>query len=453
MPVLSDTEADSWRKGVGISSDSGGDEQGVNEEEAPAPVQANDRSGSWRRDETLESREEESSRHEKEDHYKSRKSSFATNLYIVSYLIFFSIWGTLARIGVQWLTFYPGAPVVISNLWANVAGTLLMGFLSEDQNLFRDAWGRAKKSRASDDKKELKDEEKAARKTAHGKVKKTIPLYIGLTVGFCGSFTSFSTFMRDAFFALANEVPTPNNHPGDDAAESATLPRNRAYSFTALLAIVFLTLGMSFSAFYLGAHVALAMQEPPLSLPFHFLRKVLDRLMVIMALGCWLGAIFMTIWPPDRLGGPLGLAGVLEHWRSEALFACCFAPVGCLIRYFASVKMNSLVPWFPIGTFAVNMFGTAILGTCYDLQHVNIGGTVGGSLLGCQALQGLEDGFCGSLTTVSTWLVELSSLKRRHAYLYGTTSVAIGFCLLVVIMGSVTWSIGFSAAICKVETS
>src|SRR5438034_4208652 len=35
-------------------------------------------------------------------------SSFATKLYTVSHLIFFSILGTLARIGLQALTHYPG---------------------------------------------------------------------------------------------------------------------------------------------------------------------------------------------------------------------------------------------------------------------------------------------------------------------------------------------------------
>lgn len=452
-PPDRETDCDSWHKGQ-TTSDSGGDEQGLNEEEAPAPIQGSDRSSSWRREDTLESREKKSSAKAAHDPYKTRKSTFATKLYTASYLIFFAIWGTLARLGVQWLTFYPGAPVVISNLWANFAGTLLMGYLAEDQSLFKDEWGRGKRSHDGKSQAKLNEEEKAARKSAHGKVKKTIPLYVGLTVGFCGSFTSFSTFMRDTFFALANEVATPVNHPTDRSHASETVPRNAGYDFTALVAIVLLTLGMTFFALYAGAELALALQRSTPALPFHFVRKILDRIMVFLGFGCWFGAIVMTIWPPDRLGGPDGvMRGTSEHWRSEALFACCFAPAGCLLRYWASVKLNSLIPWFPLGTFAVNMFGTAVLAMCYDLQHVSIGGTVGGTLLGCGALQGIEDGFCGALTTVSTWIVELHSLRKRHAYLYGAASILVGFCLTVVIMGSVAWTIGFSSAICKTETS
>jgi len=176
--------------------------------------------------------------------------------------------------------------------------------------------------------------------------------------------------------------------------------------------------------------------------------------MVFLGFGCWLGAIIITIVPPDRRGGPIARpSGVAGHWRSQALFACCFAPVGCLLRYQASVMLNSRVPWFPLGTFAANIFGTAMLAMSYDLQHTRIGGTVGGTLVGCQALQGIEDGFCGALTTISTWIVELQSLQRRHAYFYGGSSVVVAFCLMVVIMGSVSWTVGFSSAICVTETS
>ncbi|KAK3680177.1 hypothetical protein LTR78_000554 [Recurvomyces mirabilis] len=61
-----------------------------------------------------------------------------TELYTISYLIFFSILGTLARLGLQWLTFYPRAPIVTPVIWANFAGSMFMGFLAEDQGLFRD---------------------------------------------------------------------------------------------------------------------------------------------------------------------------------------------------------------------------------------------------------------------------------------------------------------------------
>ncbi len=48
---------------------------------------------------------------------------------------------------------------------------------------------------------------------------------------------------------------------------------------------------------------------------------------------------------------------------------------------------------------------------------------------------GIEDGFCGCLTTVSTWVAELAALRRRHAYIYGATSFLVALALMVAIMG------------------
>ena len=112
------------------------------------------------------------------------------------------------------------------------------------------------------------------------------------------------------------------------------------------------------------------------------------------------------------------------------------------------MKLNGIVKWFPVGTFAVNMFGVAVLSMCYDLQHVPLQVTIGGGHLGCQVLQGVQDGFCGCLTTVSTWILEMKSLRRRHGYFYGASSVLVGLALVVCIMGTVKWTVGFQAAPC-----
>lgn len=66
---------------------------------------------------------------------RQRVTRLATEFYTISYLILFSILGTLARLGLQALTFYPGAPVATGVLWANVAGSFIMGFLAQDPRL------------------------------------------------------------------------------------------------------------------------------------------------------------------------------------------------------------------------------------------------------------------------------------------------------------------------------
>ena len=62
-------------------------------------------------------------------------------MYTVSYLILFSILGTLARLGLQALAAFPGAPITTPIVWANFAGCLIMGFLAEDRKLFLEEWG------------------------------------------------------------------------------------------------------------------------------------------------------------------------------------------------------------------------------------------------------------------------------------------------------------------------
>lgn len=365
-----------------------------------------------------------------------RASRIATELYTVSYLIFFAIWGTLARLGLEALTFYPGAPVVFSELWANVAGTFVLGFLAEDRKLFHSEWG------IEDDKlPEPATRPSSDEKARHGKVKKTIPLYIGLATGFCGSFTSFSSFMRDVFLSLSNDLRAPIYHPSPSSSTS-TVPRHNGFSILAILSTIVITLSTCFCALKAGAHLSLLLARTTPTLPFRPTRRFIDPLFVLLGWGCWIGAAFMTIFPPASH----------DSWRSQALFAITFAPPGCLLRYYMSLYLNPYLPSFPLGTFAVNIFGSAVLAMSYDLQRVPLAwsGVVGGSVLGCQVLQGIEDGFCGCLTTVSTWIAEVEGIKRTgRKYIYGLASVAAGLGVMVVIMGSVRWGRGWGEVVCR----
>ena len=375
-------------------------------------------------------------------------SKLATEIYTISYLVFFSIMGTLSRLGLQALTFYPGAPVQTGVLWANVGGSLIMGFLSEDRKLFQEEWGTPISSnpvQANDREKSKTLHRSPSAAQRHATVKKTLPLYIGLATGFCGSFTSFSSFMRDCFFALSNALHVPISHPSTTPiSDTLNVHRNPGYSFMALLAVLIVTIGLSLGALQVGAHLALGLDPYTPSIPFLFSRKIVDRSVVFLALGCWFGAIFMAIWPPDRPRGPVGNASwALETWRSQALFALVFAPLGCLLRFYASLRLNGKIKSFPLGTFAVNIFGTMMEAIFLDLQRVPVGGMVG-----CQVLQGMSDGFCGCLTTVSTWVAELKGLRLRHAYFYGLMSVGVGLGLMVIITGSLQWTIGFQKVLC-----
>ena len=371
-------------------------------------------------------------------------SRLATQIYTISYLILFSILGTLARLGLRSLTSYPGMPVIFASIWPNFTGSLIMGFLAEDRKLFRfitpamqHRHRRHQRPLRLNHGGVLADQESdssvppppppdpATAKNAHAAAKKTIPLYIGLATGFCGSFTSFSAFVRDLFLAISNDL-TP------------TSARTGGYSLAAALAVLLTTLSLSVSALFVGAHLAIALNPITPSLPHLATRKLLDRLVVPLACAAWLAAVLLCVLPPDGSLDP-----ARQSWRGAATFALAFAPPGCLARFYASLRLNGRVASFPLGTFAVNVAGTAVLGVTWALAHVPVGGVIC-----CQVLQGVQDGFCGCLTTVSTWVAELAALRRRHAYVYGAVSVVVALGLLIAIMGGLRWRDGFAELQC-----
>ena len=100
-----------------------------------------------------------------------------------------------------------------------------------------------------------------------------------------------------------------------------------------------------------------------------------------------------------------------------ALLVALGAAVGAPLRYLTDLWVQSLhdsvMPW---GTFAVNVVGSFALGV--------VGGLAarGGVPAGVVALAGT--GFCGALTTFSTFGYETVALARQGAWWYAAANVA-----------------------------
>jgi fluoride exporter len=99
-----------------------------------------------------------------------------------------------------------------------------------------------------------------------------------------------------------------------------------------------------------------------------------------------------------------------------------------------------MVPSFPFGTFAANISATVILGTVILIQGRERAPM---KLISCNLLYGIDNGFCGCLSTISTFAVELDTLIRKHAYAYATASIAVGISIMVLMVGSSAWSEGY----------
>ncbi|KAK6512257.1 hypothetical protein TWF481_001147 [Arthrobotrys musiformis] len=382
---------------------------GVAEVDAPAPVQDETEDSlphrrSYLEDQRTEDRAEIAAQRPTPLTRKEQIDLLTT----VCWLIFFSIWGALARIGLSALTTYPGSPIA-GVIWANFAGCFVMGFMAEEIRFF--ASPPAQNGHTNGNGGELKQNTQEN----HWSVdKKGIPLYIGITTGFCGSLTSFSTWMRDSFWAMSN------THPAH--------PRHRGYNVEALLAQILATVALSVGGLKSGAHFALFLRPFIPTMPANF-RPHLDIFGMVLGPACWIGVVMMAIFIPK--------------WRGIVLFSGVFAPLGSLIRFLASKRLNPLLPSFPLGTFSVNVGGSILDAVFILLQSYS-----GVSFVGCEILQGLEDGLCGCLTTVSTWVVEVTTLRRSNAYRYGVASVLCGFASFVVILGTYTWDHGLDPRKC-----
>lgn len=125
-------------------------------------------------------------------------------------------------------------------------------------------------------------------------------------------------------------------------------------------------------------------------------------------------------------------------FRHQATAAMLFSFPGTLTRYTLSMKATPLLKLFPLGTFLANTSATALIGTFHILQRVHHLP----SQNACAILQGLMDGYCGCLSTISTFAVEIGVLTKRKAWIYVALSWVVSQLLLLVILGPSWWAGG-----------
>ncbi|KAL8279109.1 hypothetical protein RQP46_008567 [Phenoliferia psychrophenolica] len=220
-----------------------------------------------------------------------------------SLLAFATIWGVLARLGLEWLGKFAEGEV-FHLIWPQVVGCLVMGFVV--------------------------DRKKGIEKTY-------VPLFVAMGTGFCGSLTTFSSWMHDVFVAFAN-------------LESSS--SNRFRGFLSGVAVTIITLAGANAALRVGRHT-----------------------------------LFLLLGPLFYLGAILLLALGPHSWRSRATFAIVLGPPGTFLRYELSRLLNAKSPTFPLGTFTANSLAvllfaitailqrrpTSELGSTFDMSRDRVG--------------------------------------------------------------------------------
>ncbi|XBA47840.1 hypothetical protein SBP28_002324 [Candidozyma auris] len=313
-----------------------------------------------------------------------------------------AIWGVLARRGLIDLTTYDGS-FLGGVIWANFAACVVMGMFVASETVWEGVAGTVYANKGA------------------------VPFYVGVTTGFCGTCSSFSTFVLEIFNKAANTLTTHYKYP------------TAGYGVMEAMAVTIGQISVSVAGFHVGRHLVEVFDPRVPSLS----PKTVH---VLNYACCFLGIAAYIV--------DIVLLGTQNYgtWRSW-LFSVLFAPWGALLRFFLSKKLNGIINDFPVGTFTANTLGCLLLAVFTVLARGRSSHfsklPIASHINGCHVLLGLDDGFCGALTTVSTFVVELFGLKTFWSYTYGFTSVAVGFCIMVLIVGSYNWTVGLTSAVCQ----
>lgn len=147
-------------------------------------------------------------------------------------------------------------------------------------------------------------------------------------------------------------------------------------------------------------------------------------------------------------GAVLGVVFQKQHyWLRTIWLSLLFAPAGCLLRWqlarlnYALRFFHGTISWFPSGTFAANMLGTALTSGLQSIivRSPNL------STWGTVATTAAQTGFCGSLSTVSTFVTEIVKFldvfpDSLHAYWYVLSSFATAIALVFALFSWSVWS-------------
>ncbi|KAL6942596.1 hypothetical protein ACO0QE_003779 [Hanseniaspora vineae] len=296
-------------------------------------------------------------------------------------LITLVILGNWARMGINQLSasYSPSYVTSGSIIWTNFTACFIMGFLQ----------------------------------TIHAG-----PFQAPLTTGFCGTFSSFSTFIWELF-----------NH-----STSTSQYRNNAYGIMEFLSVLILELsvsmgatifGIEFGAFFVNLNEHNEKVE-------NFLLRYVFKLSYYLAIPL---TIVMVV-----------LASVYSNFSRLWTLSSIFAIFGSLARYYFCTYLNPVYVNFPLGTFISNILSCIILSA---LKMVTL--SKNSNLLdhhgenSTRVMDALGDGLCAGLSTMSTFMVEGKKLPLDRALIYFTVSIGLSYCIFIVMVGSYKWTVGLTS--------
>jgi len=122
-------------------------------------------------------------------------------------------------------------------------------------------------------------------------------------------------------------------------------------------------------------------------------------------------------------------------WKSVVAI-CVGASLGALLRWWLGAQLNSLFPTIPPGTLAANLVGGYIVGVAIAFFATYTAIPPEWRLL-------VITGFCGGLTTFSTFSAEIVTLMQQGRAMWACGAAAAHLCGSVLMtlagIGTVQW--------------
>jgi CrcB protein len=123
-------------------------------------------------------------------------------------------------------------------------------------------------------------------------------------------------------------------------------------------------------------------------------------------------------------------------WRSIVVISVG-ASCGALLRWWFGTRLNTLFPTIPLGTLTANLVGGYIIGAAVAFFGEY-------SSLAPEWRLFVMTGFCGGLTTFSTFSAEVSGLMKQGLGAWTCAAIMVHVCGSVLMtfagMGTVAWA-------------
>lgn len=214
-------------------------------------------------------------------------------------------------------------------------------------------------------------------------------LYIALATGLCGSLTTFSTWNAEAIVVLLQLNETSLNNINNV---------NYVTGSISFVTVLILGVGMPLSSFIFGRNIAKLSNKPLKIMKFCFNcnKKLGYLILIIMYIACTVSIIIICMLTNNYY----------------ILFSLLFSSSGTYLRWCLSYFDNyfTKINGFPLGTLMSNFFGSLILAFCL-VARLYVSNEV-------FVINAVITGFCGSLTTVSTFICQLVKLSFPVSILY-----------------------------------